>query len=381
MKHLTLILAFFCFQITSAQQFPVGAFRITWDYTGHTPPLPAMSNQLSTIFPLLQSASFNFAIPFTHYSTQTDIQNLLNSANAHGVKIILPNVLQNETAIERFYLDAFSYNFDQITGFYSPTPDPDALRPLGIVAEMYDGNSLQATTPGVWMVSAAKFRSYRFDSMTYRASFRLKVNGKTGSNGNTPVAFIEVYNNHTAAIVDSTTLYARDFDANLVYKLFDLHFYTTADPCPLPPPAPQPTKSYGAAVPLSQQIASSSCGPNFDFRVKWLGNGLNLWLDYVQVDAGASDNLFGGLDDTYITNSIVPYVSYSALSRFYFNDEPYYTQYLPTRYVNSILQTVPGVSVTTGKGLGHAAKTEYDPFYGDSYRRYVVDSNPYELKE
>lgn len=155
-KHL--YLALFLFNIAFSQQFPVGAFRIIWDYPSHTPPLPSPTQQVNTIFPLLQDAYFNCGITFTHFSTSSFITGtVLPAANNHGINIILPAVVDTYADVERFYLaGGSSQYFNTVTG--NIVDDNDAEVPFDLQSNpYYVKQSRKATIPSEYVVRDAKY--------------------------------------------------------------------------------------------------------------------------------------------------------------------------------------------------------------------------------
>ncbi len=367
MKKILLITLLFFSGLCFSQQFPIGAYRITWDsppviYPGVNDP----ATQLDVIFPLLQQAHINYGVPFTQNSSSTYINNLLDEANAHGVGIILPDVVESYSGVERFYLAGNSSYFVIVSG--DILPDNDAEIPFG--STLYSLQSRKATSTSEYLVSTPRSSPFLYSGQSYRCSFRLKIHRSVPLDPSDQIALLEVIDGSSTI---SRTLLSSDFSSDDVYYRFSIDITYHSSASPLPPPS----------MPAGQTsiLAEGTTTLTPDLRVKWLGNG-DLWFDNVRVDGARSlgpdyaEDFFNGDYNTEIQNHALDYMDKPALQRFYFEDEPYYTQYFATRVVNSQLETA-GANTTTGKGLGHAAIDDY--WYSGDFSRYTIEAAPFEL--
>ncbi len=378
-----------------SQQFPISVFKM---YSSVDPGVPSHSVQLQKIFPQIQGASFNYGVPFSHNCSTSQILELLDAANAHNIKIILPNIVegtngQGWSGVERFYLDA-NNDYFSIIGGNPPVYDPDnnAEHP----SPFYDHVALRATIANDYMVQGAKYQPVHpwYPGLGYNAWFRLKVSRPSGYDPNAQVAVLEVYDVTTSTVVNSKTLKNSDFTSDNVYQTFcpGAFFsdgWTIGKYSSTSSTNTISSASLQSEMPLDQIMTTTPTLHSFDFRVKWFGGNTTLWLDDIRIDGSYFTgldvgNVFSGSYDSQIKTAVETYNFKPALARFYLKDEPYITQYLAHHYVNEVLKIADqekGIDPSTGKGLGYVAKTEIDPLYGtqDPYIRYTQEATPYEL--
>jgi len=101
MKHVIVLLSLLMTTVVAQEKFPVGAYRIF--QSNLTPGIPSHATQLEKILPLMESASITFGKPFTHHlASDEEIFEVLDSAAAHGLDIILPQIAANESGMQRF---------------------------------------------------------------------------------------------------------------------------------------------------------------------------------------------------------------------------------------------------------------------------------------
>jgi hypothetical protein len=167
MKKIIVALIFLA-ATTHSQQFPVSAFEMYSDEAG----VPSHTTQLQKTLPLMQSASFNYGLPFTGTLSDAQILELLDSATVHNMKIILPAVTDKYSAVQRFYLDANDDYFSYHQGI--AVADNDAEAP----SSMYQKSSLKATVANDYMVKDVRYQPIHWGwpgDFNYKAVFRLKV--------------------------------------------------------------------------------------------------------------------------------------------------------------------------------------------------------------
>ncbi len=366
----------FLFNILFSQQFPIGVFRITND----RPPsvIPGVNDtitQLQKIFPLLRDGYFNNGVAFTQSSSQAYINRLLDSANVHGIGIMLPAVVDSYAGVERFYYASSSMYFLTVGG-QPENPDNDVEIPLGITSSYYAKQSRKANSTSDYLVSTPRYNPSYIADQNYRATFRLKVNRPTTLDATDQIALLEVYNGGTTI---SRTLTSADFPFDNTYKTFSIDFVSLptvvssqSSQSQIPPPPDMPN---------GQTAVQLSATRDTDIRVKWLGSG-ELWFDNVRVDGkrdlgpNYAENFFNGTYNTEIRNKAIAYINQPALSRFYLDDEPFVNQYFASRKIDSLLQSA-GANTTTGKGIGHAAIDDY--WYSNDFSRYAAEAQPFEL--
>jgi hypothetical protein len=394
MKNLVAVFLL-CYGVAAAQQFPICSFKMYSAVQGETPLTHAQ--QIAKTFPLYQSASFNYGLPFIIHQygslntlTATEINQLLDAAAAHNINIILPTVVGQYSGPERFYLDASDTYFDFRRGSLSDPPyDAAAEQP----SVFYDHTALKATIASEYMVKDAKWQPVHpgYTNQDYTAYFRLKVSrsGSPPPPSSTPVVDIEVWDLTTNTSYQKTTLESHDFTADDTYFLFSVNFNSGYQTVVVPAP---PVSSLEDQMPLDrsdgplQSLHTVDCPHSFDFRVYWHGQ-IQVWLDDIRIDGyhwGSPVLLFSGSNDLAIKNMAKQYNAHPALARFYLTDEPFISQYLSFGYVNERLREADvenGVDASTGKGLGYTAKTEWDYYPGtvDPYVRYTREAAPYEL--
>jgi hypothetical protein len=348
-----------------AQQYPVCSFKMYSAVSGETP--LTHTQQIAKTFPLYQSASFNWGLPFINKNyyyqphqtiSDAEIAQLLDSASAHNVNIILPDVVSWYAGTERFYLDANAQYFNTIRGVVDP--DGQAERP----SVFYDNSALRATMVDVNMVEGAKYQAVHpwFPGLAYRAYFRLKVSRPTGFDPNAEIGQVEIYDITANNSVLMKTLKNGDFGAENVYQTID------------------------AGVFRSDGNPETGSLHQFDFRVMWYGGQTTLWLDNIRVEGSFRTGtnpaaLFSGGYDAAIKSAAKKFNAHPALARFYLSDEPCITMYLAYNYVNNVLKIADqenGVNPNTGKGLAYVAKTQDDAGFG-TYSRFTQEANPHEL--
>jgi hypothetical protein len=349
-----------------AQQYPVCSFKMYSAVSGETP--LTHTQQIAKTFPLYQSASFNWGLPFINKNyyyqphqtiSDAEILQLLDSAAAHNVNIILPDIVSWYAGTERFYLDANTQYFNTVRGVVDP--DGQAEHP----SVFYDNSALRATRIDAYMVESAKYQPVHpwFPGLSYRAYFRLKVSRPTGFDPNAEIGQIEVYDVTANNLILMKTLKNGDFGADNVYQAIDAGGVFHSDGSP-----------------------ETGSLHQFDFRVMWYGGPTTLWLDNIRVEGSFRTGtnpatLFSGGYDAAIKTAAKKFNAHPALARFYLSDEPCITMYLAYNYVNNILKIADqenGVNPNTGKGLAYVAKTQDDANYG-TYSRYAQEAKPYEL--
>lgn len=355
MKH-TLVAAILIALVSNlvlSQEYPVMAFKIYSLSSVENP--PAHSTQLQKTFPLMQGAHFNYGKPFTHWSTEGQILELLDSAEVHGIKIILPAVVDSYSAPERHYYDANETYFWTVNG--DQDSDEEVEHPSG----MYDGDAMKAIEPNVYMVSVAKDRVFRNYDQWHTATFRMRRATSPSLPAGTPIAQVEVWNYTSNSLIVSDQITFGEFPSNGTYGIWSYSFFA----------------SRAGSNPWSQE---------YDFRVKWL-RGVDIWLDNIRVDGNTlsvvASTLFSGGYDSAIKTKAKVFNNHPAFSRFYLTDEPLHTQYLSYNYVNQLLRVAAqenSVDPSDGTGLGYTAKNEsFGNSYPDPYDRFVKEAQPYEL--
>jgi len=181
MKTLSIIFfVLICCQSALMQQFPISCFKMYSGIPSENPSNFTHTQQIAKTFPQYQNAYFNYGQAFIQTSyglyppaiTDAQVRELLDSAAAHNVKMILNSVVDGYTAIERFYLQAT----DQYFGFKQGniiSPDNDAESP----SFYYQKTSLQATVSNDYMVKSAIFQPFKYNGALYNAVYRLKASG------------------------------------------------------------------------------------------------------------------------------------------------------------------------------------------------------------
>lgn len=375
-----------CYQITMSQQFPVSCFKMVSPNPNETP--LTFTQQLAKTFPLYQNAFFNYGLPFTkdgvYQLSDAQINQLLDSAAAHNVKIVLPDIVSKYAKVERFYFDATDYYFSVRQGSYSPIDDPDAEQPNPTFD--YDHNALQATIANDYMVKDVKYQPvYQWrGGRYYVAWFRLKITNSSSFPSTTPVVDIEVFDvtNNTRNFIALTK---SSFASDNTYYLFPINFYSGCS-------SQSGTQTMNISeqtedqMPLDGTQTSSCYSYQFDLRVKWYGQ-VPVYLDNIRVDGRLDFDpvpIFSGAQDNNIKTDAKKFNTKSALQRYYLQDEPYFNQFRGFDYVNRKLKTAAtenGVDYSQGKSLGHTAVTEAWnlPGTSDPYMRTMQEMNPYEL--
>ena len=289
-----------------------------------------------------------------------------------------------------FYFDASDAYFTTKNGAYAQ--DGDIETPLDVNnALIRDIYSLRSTTANVPMVSGAKFNPLLLPNQIHKATFRIKYQRSGSVPDTTPIAYIAV--KIGGVLVASATLRDGSFSAQLTYQTFPLTFSSGSTVAYTRPELMHPK----SGITLPTAAATEEWAQSFDCEVTWLGSG-TIWLDDIRVDGARSglknyfngsfadpdinyaftENFFGGDYDNTILNRARVFINKSRLSRFYFYDEPWNSQFMSVRYTNNLLASI-GASVTTGKGLGHQAVMECSEGGIAPYGRYSIEANPFEI--
>ncbi|GEM_PF-7122628 len=380
------IIVFFglcCANFAWTQQMPVSLFKIISSDPNETP--LTFEQQLAKTFPQLEAASFNYGSVFlrkpggTFYSDAQILQ-LLDSAAAHNVKIILHHLLERYAMVERFYFDASDnyFNYIRIADI-----SPDAATEQPDPPFDYDQASLRATVANDYMVRDIKYQPvYDWNCCyDYRAYFRLKAD-ITGQSSTTPVVDIEVRDITSGSSIIQTLTVA-NFSTSNTYYLFAISFNSGGISTGSSP------SGAVQSMPLGIEAEHAGAPHVFDLRVKWHGQ-VPVWLDNIRVDGSFSGSLddavtlfSGGFDNT-IKTTAKKFNAHPALARFYLRDEPYFNQFRAFNAVNQRLRDAAienGVNPSTGKGLGHTAFREHipGPNLQDTYGRTIQETGAHEL--